>query len=318
MTITDRIDRITHMTEEYSAKFLPAPKSVKIELTGRCNFNCFFCARSMRLREQQDMDFDMFKRLAMEMKEAGVEELGLFYLGESMLLKWLPDAIRYAKEECGYDYVFLTTNASLETKKKVRACLEAGLDSLKFSLNYADEDQFVEIAQVKKTIYKKMIQNMKNSQDIRDDVEEATGHRCGLYASYIQYDGSQGEKMKTVVDDLTPFLDEIYALPLYSQADFVGKAEEEKGWTVTAGNRGRLDNLTVPVPCWAAFTEGHITWDGHLSACCFDHDGKFHMGDLKEVSFMDAWNSQKFQDLRAAHLKKDLCGTVCEKCVVYN
>jgi len=306
------------MTDEYSKEVLPAPKSVKIELTGRCNFNCAFCARSMRLRDQKDMDFDLFKRLALEMKEAGVEELGLFYLGESMMVKWLPDAIRFAKEEAGYEYVFLTTNASLSTPERVRACLEAGLDSLKFSLNYADEDQFVEIARVKKTIYGKMIANIKASRTVRDEVEAENGHRCGLYGSYIQYDGAQAEKMQAAVDDLTPFLDEIYALPLYSQADFVAEAEEERGWAVTAGNRGRIGALTAPIPCWAAFTEGHITWDGKLSACCFDHDGRFHMGDLTTESFMDAWNSEKFQALRKAHLAKNVCGTVCEKCVAYN
>jgi hypothetical protein len=41
------------------------------------------------------------------------------------------------------------------------------------------------------------------------------------------------------------------------------------------------------------------------------------MGDLKEQSFMDAWNSQVFQGLRAAHLKKDVTGTPCETCVAW-
>ena len=41
------------------------------------------------------------------------------------------------------------------------------------------------------------------------------------------------------------------------------------------------------------------------------------MGDLKEESFMDAWNSQKFMALRQAHLNKDITGTACENCVAY-
>ena len=31
-----------------------------------------------------------------------------------------------------------------------------------------------------------------------------------------------------------------------------------------------------PVPCWSLFTEARVTHDGHLSACCFDHAGRFH------------------------------------------
>jgi hypothetical protein len=41
------------------------------------------------------------------------------------------------------------------------------------------------------------------------------------------------------------------------------------------------------------------------------------MGDLNRQSFMEAWNSETFVKLRAAHLRKDVTGTVCEKCVAY-
>ena len=41
------------------------------------------------------------------------------------------------------------------------------------------------------------------------------------------------------------------------------------------------------------------------------------MGDLNSTSFMDAWNSPEFVKLREAHLKRDVTGTVCEKCIAY-
>jgi MoaA/NifB/PqqE/SkfB family radical SAM enzyme len=78
-----------------------------------------------------------------------------------------------------------------------------------------------------------------------------------------------------------------------------------------------VDLLRAPVPCWALFTEGHVTWDGRLSECCFDHDGRFDMGDLKRTAFMDAWHSPDFRRLRAAHLREEVAGTVCEQCVSY-
>jgi len=43
------------------------------------------------------MDRSMFERLLLEMKEAGVEEIGLFYLGESFMCRWLEEAIYFAK-----------------------------------------------------------------------------------------------------------------------------------------------------------------------------------------------------------------------------
>jgi hypothetical protein len=41
------------------------------------------------------------------------------------------------------------------------------------------------------------------------------------------------------------------------------------------------------------------------------------MGDLNRQSFMEAWHSEPFTRLREAHLRKDVRGTVCEKCVAY-
>jgi MoaA/NifB/PqqE/SkfB family radical SAM enzyme len=315
MGITERIDNITGIKPEQAKAFAPAPKSVKIELTGRCNFRCAFCARAENLRQVGDMDRSLFERLLMEMREEGVEEIGLFYLGESFLCKWLPEAVRFAKHEAKFPYVFLTTNGSISTPQRMRECFEAGLDSLKFSLNYADQAQFSEVARVKPILFDKMVANIKAAKEVRDKVEADSGHRCGLYASYIQYDDAQSDKMAAMVAQIRPHVDEIYALPLYNQADLVSDADAS--WQYTAGNRGRLDALRDPIPCWSIFTEGHITFDGHLSACCFDHDGRFHMGDLNKLAFSDAWNSVSFQKLRQAHLNRDVSGTVCERCVAY-
>lgn len=310
--ITDRIDAITKIDDSHMGYDIPAPKSVKIELTGRCNFSCAFCARSQNLRDVEDIDQDFFERILMEMRNEGVEEIGLFYLGESFMVPWLPEAIRYAKD-IGFPYVFLTTNGSLATPERVRECMEAGLDSLKFSYNYTDGDQLKEIARVKTSYFDRITNNIKSAYEVRKE----GGYKCGLYASYIEYDGEQKERMMDAVKEIEPYLDEVYGLPLYNQASLVTEEEKGRGWTSTAGNRGRLEALRKPIPCWSAFTEGHITWDGRLSACCFDHNDSLTMGDLNTTSFSEAWNSQKFQELRKAHLSGDITGTACEKCVAY-
>jgi hypothetical protein len=46
----------------------------------------------------------------------------------------------------------------------------------------------------------------------------------------------------------------------------------------------------------------------------FDATSNWTMADLGKQSFMDAWNSLAFVNLREAHLRKDVRGTVCEKC----
>ena len=154
----------------------PIPRSVKIELTARCDFNCFFCATAKRLRHKADMNPELFRRITREMRDAGVEELGVFYLGESFLCSWLPDAIRYAKQDCGFPYVFLTTNGRLATPDRVGACMAAGLDSLKFSFNNADAEQFATVTRISGKEFQAVVENVKQARRVRDEGK----YRCGL------------------------------------------------------------------------------------------------------------------------------------------
>ena len=315
--IVDKIDGVTRIPVEYLKPSVPAPKSVKIELTARCNYLCSFCAlRTREVKPKGDIDFKLFKKITMEIKDAGVEEIGLFYLGESFMA---PDvligAIEWCKQELEIPYVFLTTNGSLAEKDLVFDAMKAGLDSLKWSVNAADEEQFEKIMGVKKSLFWKSLSNLREAWHIRD----SNKFKCGLYASSIQYDGAQGEKMsKLIQDHVTPWVDQHYWLPLYGQMTHWNEDREASlGYKPTAGNQGRIGALRDPLPCWSCFTEGHVTAEGLLTACCFDSDGRFRMGDLKTENFMDAWNSVQFQELRKAHLCKNVKDTICESCLAY-
>ena len=206
------------------------------------------------------MNFDLFKRITREMREAGVEEIGVFYLGESFMApNLLVDCVRYLKRDLAMPYVFLTSNGSMAFPEAVEACMEAGLDSLKWSCNAANEAQFEEIMGVSKKLFHTSYENIRSAWEIR----ERGGFKTGLYASSIHYDGEQLKMMEDLIKEkVTPYVDQHYWLPLYSMGAFATIREEELGYKPTAGNQGRLENLREPLPCWSAFTEGHVTAEG--------------------------------------------------------
>jgi radical SAM protein with 4Fe4S-binding SPASM domain len=257
------------------------------------------------------MDFDFFCRIAEEMRSNGVCELGLFYLGESTLYKKLADAIRFAKTT-GFPYVFLTTNGRNANEDLIRDCAAAGLDSLKFSLNAGSRDQYSKSCGV--DAFDVVVENIVSARRALDCVKDITGHSCGLYVSSIYYDDNEPSRMEEVLDKLRPYIDEHYWLPLYGQA---GLTVGARGTMPTAGNRGRLGALRDALPCWALFTEGHVTWDGKLTGCCFDHNDSFTFGNLNEMSFAEAWHSDSARLLRRANLDQNVSGTACEKCIAY-
>lgn len=314
--ITERIDAITRIDADRRSVRPPAPRAVKVELSPRCNYRCGFCA--LRTRERQpsrDMPWDLFLRVAALLKGAGVEEVGLFYLGEPFMNPaLLRAAVAHLKRDLGIPYVFLTTNGSLASRDAVRAVMDAGLDSLKWSVNAATPSQCAEVFGVQGNMLERALGNLRAAREVRD----AGGYRCRIYASSIRYDDDQPEVMRALLAErVLPYVDEHYWLPLYSMGSLAAEREAELGYRPSAGNQGRLGALREPLPCWSVFTEGHVTAQGLLSACCFDADGAWSVGDLRVQGFMEAWHSDAFVALREAHLRRDVAGTACERCVAY-
>lgn len=307
VSITDRIDAETNRPAEQRASFLPPPHSGKIELSSACNFGCSYCSRSINGGDGEEMSPELFTRIIKEMVGLGIKSVGLFFIGESFMCRSLPERIREAKQ-LGMEYVFITTNGSLATPARVKSCMEAGLDSLKFSLNYADAAQFSDVARVSGRVFDRILDNVKEARKLRDEND----YPCRIYASSILYDGEQREKMQRVVDLVSPWLDEHYFLPAFSMTG----AATKNGYKVVQGNPGRVGALREPLPCWSLWSY-HIDYKGQMIACCFgagNNEGMV-MGDLTKQSFMDAWNSERFIALREAHLAKDVTGTPCEHCV---
>lgn len=305
--IGQRVKSLSHLRPDQLSETPPPPQSAKIELTSRCNFKCNFCAHTQGLRKGADMDRGLYTRVISELYDAGVRSLGVFFLGESFLVPWLPEAIAEAKAT-GYPRVFLTTNGALCKPEIVEQCMAAGLDSLKFSLNYATPDQMTEIAGVKASLFDRITDNVRAAHAVREE----GGYGCHLAGSYIAYDGDQAALMAARIDELRPYLDECYQLPLYNQA---GQVEHDASRLRNAGNPGHVSAPVAAVPCWVLFSQAHVLVDGTMTACCFDHGGRFDMGSLADTPFHEIWTSEAFRELRRAHLNNDVHGTPCEKCI---
>jgi len=73
-------------------------------------------------------------------------------------------------------YVFLS-NASLAEPRSCR-CMNAGLDSLKWSVNSSNEEDFARVMKVKPALFWKSVQNIKDAYTVRNHLHA----RTSLYA----------------------------------------------------------------------------------------------------------------------------------------
>ena len=243
----------------------------------------------------------VFAHIAWKLRHLGVQEIGLFYMGESFLCGWLPQAICYAKA-AGFSRVFITTNGVSALPARVSECIRAGLDSLKFALNWADAAQFEEMTGGARSTYGQVLANIAAARSVRDEIEREGGHRCRLSASSIRYDDAQPARMEPALAEVRRFVDEHYWLPLYGGPDSAC---------------GTLRGTRKPIPCPALFNELHVTADGHISACSLDASPRFHVSNIASGSLACAWLSSPFRALRQAHLDGDLRNTVCTDCTAY-
>lgn len=292
--ITERIDNTTYNKD--LMEVCPPPISVKIELSSQCNLKCHFCAHSSSKRVNSEMNIELFDSIIDDLNRFGVKEIGLFYLGESFMCSWLKDAISICKNKYKIPYTFLTTNGILLNEKNVTEVFESGLDSLKFSYNSYDEESFSKETGCRGNLFNKLNDNIKLTRRIRDDGK----FKCGIYASSISH--LNKEKMeKCLIENVYPYVDEHYFLPLYNHGGFIKDNKIIRG-----GNTGRLDSPRSPIPCWGLFKEGHITADGKVSACCFGQSENFFVGDCNKNKFSDIWNDVGYKKLRNLHLEGDL------------
>jgi MoaA/NifB/PqqE/SkfB family radical SAM enzyme len=125
--------------ESVSAARAPAaetkPVCLYLEVTNRCNLLCETCPRTFEeLEPPADMSMDLFRAIVDQVPN--LQRAVLHGVGEPMLVRHLPDMIRYLKARG--TYVLFNTNGTLLREKRFRDLILSGLDELRVSLDAAD------------------------------------------------------------------------------------------------------------------------------------------------------------------------------------
>ena len=66
----------------------------------------------------------------------------------------------------------------------------------------------------------------------------------------------------------------------------------------------------VNYPCYRPWLTFTVLWDGRVSLCCADFDGRTVLGDLNTSSIQDIWNAEPYRAVRRQHLESggpDVC-----------
>lgn len=279
----------------------PFPKEIFLDLTSFCNHACIFCSNPY-LKNKKTMDENMALRVLQEAYDCGVRDLGLYATGESFLVKNLAQYIVKAKE-IGYQYLFITSNGALATPQRAKPVLDAGLDSIKFSISAGTRETFKEIQG--KDDFDLVIENLKWISNYRKE----SGLNYRIYVTMVYTDKTKSE-VEILRDIVIPYIDEWDPHTLTNQCGNMYE-NNEIGEIPESNPRGRG---TTQV-CFQPFKGFTITAEGYISACVLDYSKDLIVGDLNKNSLQEIWESEVYKNFRQQHLNKDLKGLICQNCI---
>lgn len=286
----------------------PFPKkSLLIEVTNLCNHRCIFCAHKKMKRKQGTINFDFCCHVLQDAFDNGCREVGFYATGEPLLYKQLSEVISKAKK-IGYTYTYITTNGILLSESKIKEICDAGIDSIKLSINAVNRRKYNFIHG--KDNFEAVIDNLKQLYLYR----EQRNLNYKIFISYIA--------TKYTEDDMEEFLykyqqycDEIVFLPVINQTGMNCEIEE----LACVKEHNLLVNKPIShIPCSRVFTGLLVTYEGYLSACCADFENQLIIADLNKVSLKEAWNSNKAIEIRKRHIQRDVSGLICDNCCTFD
>jgi MoaA/NifB/PqqE/SkfB family radical SAM enzyme len=287
-------DRTVHLIERP-----PLPKNMLVELSNGCNHACAFCANPLMKRDVGRIDGDLLDRVMAEAAANGCEEIGFYTTGEPLIHKQL-DQFTAKARDLGFRYIYISTNGAWATPARMRALLDAGMNSIKFSINAGTRETYATIHG--RDDWDKVMANLKALSDYRKEI----GSSLVLSVSCVvtrQVEHEQ-DALRAAVGHL---VDEIYFVQSGNQTGNMAAAQK---LFVGEASHGRGDGGICPLP----FMRLHVTVEGYLTLCCTDYQNYLAVEDLKGTSLMDAWHGPNFVEARRLHLERKLEGTLCGNC----
>jgi len=230
------------------------------------------------------MSLELFRKVVDECAHLGITHVRVHNYGEPFLDRHLTEKVRYAKEK-GIQEVGMISNGSLITEKIARGVIEAGLDAINISVDAGGKDVF-EQTRIGLN-YDKVIANIERLVRIRAELGR---RRPKLILSFVRQNNSVDEQ--AFIEHWRSVADKIHITELHN-------------WAGTLNHES-----DVNYPCYRPWLTFTVLWDGRVSLCCADFDGKTILGDLNTQTIAAIWNSEPYRAVRREHLESggpDVC-----------
>lgn len=304
----------------------PYPKRVHIELSRSCNIYCRMCRE--KPYKTPFMELPFFDRLAEELLPH-TAELRLDGGGEILLY---PDLAKILKKVAEYGQPFFSSsNGMLLTRQVARMLAESTLHHIQISVDSPVKETFEWIRRGAK--FERVIQGVKYLTEARKEVGRP--FLITFHAAVMRENVTQLPDLVRLAHDLG--IEGVTANHLYCHENVTIKPESSCFWQQSHYDEMRekaiqtareIDSFFYgPAPFSSSPKENsscgnyclypesgvYILPNGDVAPCCGEQ--KFILGNLREQSFAEVWNGEKYRRLRETYRSERPYLPRCKGCI---
>ena len=282
------------------------PTTVHIEPTNKCNQTCVMCVHPDMQRLVTFIDDDIALKAIDQCAENGIYAVHFFFFGEPFLNRKTVDYIRTAKKK-GIPLVSVTTNLTSIKDAEIERLVVDGLDSIHISFEGLSREKYEAIRGTDS--YEKVLRNLERLYHFK---AKHKSEKPWVSLTYVRTEESD-EQIETFQNT---WKDKVNSIHISPQFDYLGRApiRETQGDPNSEGilDRSAEDRLA----CRQLWLRLVVLSNGELVPCSQNIDGELSLGNIRDMSIAEAWQSEKMMDLRAQHITNRIPkDCVCSGCI---
>jgi radical SAM protein with 4Fe4S-binding SPASM domain len=288
------------------------PLSLNFEPTTSCNLRCPECPSGLRSfsRPTGMLEQKFFQKTIDELYDKLIY-LTFYFQGEPYLNPNFLDMVKYASQK--KIFTFTSTNAHYLNDENAKRTVESGLDKLIISIDGTTQEVY-EQYRVGGNL-DKVIEGTKNILKWKRQLKIKTPYIVFQFLvvkpNEHQMDDAKRLTKELGVDEIKFKTAQVYNYENGNELipDNIAYSRYKKKADGTYSIKNKLLNQ-----CWRMWSGCVITWDGLVVPCCFDKDAQHRLGNLKETSLKEVWQSEGYNNFRSSILNSRKEIDICSNC----
>lgn len=254
------------------------PIEIAIGITNRCNLDCAFCPRGASRHPQGEISLELLDSLIAQVAPF-VDVVDLSFDGEPLLHSRWTECVKICHRH--RVRALMQTNCLLLDEAAAERVLESGLDAITFSIDAAAAETYQKLKPAGD--FERVVANVERFLEIA---------RQRQRSPYTVVQFVRGRENYREAGDFLRYwkgrgADFIRIKPMYNFS-------------------GSIDTGNLPShkkPCILLWTSLSVHWDGSVSLCCMEIEGREVMGDAARQPLMEIVDNKAFRAVRRLHLQ---------------